>query len=79
MTDKSTQATLIAVAIGRVNEYKLVCSPDGNFNAKFSKLEKVKFSFMLECPSDPTYSNNWDKLLGTLDKTQSAIAFTKDR
>ena len=52
---------------------------DGNFNAKFNKLKKAKFSFMLECPSDPAYSDDWDRLLGGLDKTQSAIAFTKDK
>ena len=78
-SDKSTQATLVAIVVGRVNEHKLACSPDGNFNAKFNKLEKAKFSFMLECPSDPAYSDDWDRLLGGLDKTQSAIAFTKDK
>ena len=78
-SDKSTQATLVAIVVGRVNEHKLVCSPDGNFNARFNKLEKAKFSFMLECPSDPAYSDDWDRLLGGLDKTQSAIAFTKDK
>ena len=46
VSNKSTQATLVAIAVGRVNEHKLACSPDGNFNAKFNKLEKVKFSFI---------------------------------
>ena len=32
-----------------------------------------------ECPSEPAYSDDWDKSLGTIDKAQSAIAFTKDR
>ena len=79
VSDKLTQATLVAIAVSRVNEHKFTCSPDGNFNAKFNKPEKVKFSFMLECPSDPAYSDDWDRLLGGLDKTQSAIAFMKDK
>lgn len=79
MTNKSTQTTLAAIAIGRVNEYKLAWSPSRNFNTKFNTLEKAKFTFVLECPSEPVYSDDQDKLLATIDKPQSVIAFIIDR
>lgn len=42
-------------------------------------LEKAKFTFVLGCPSEPVYSDDWNKLLATIDKAQSVIAFIKDR
>ena len=55
-TNKSTQSTLTAIAVGRVNEYKLACGPSGNFNVKFNTLEKAKFTFVLEHQENPRFT-----------------------
>lgn len=77
--NKSSCNPLVAIAVGKVNEFKLTCGPTGNFNPKFNTLDKAKFCFTLECPPEPAYLEDWEKLLIAMDKVQSGIALTKDR
>ena len=77
--NKSSCNPLVAIAVSKVNEFKLTCGPTGNFNPKFNTLDKAKFCFTLECPPEPAYLEDWEKLLIAMDKVQSGIALTKDR
>lgn len=77
--DKSSCNPLVAIVVGKVNEFKLTCGPTGNFNLKFNTLDKAKFCFTLKCPPEPAYLEDWEKLLIAMDKVQSGIALTIDR
>ena len=66
--NKSTIAPLFAIAIFKVNDARLNCGLEGNFMPRFRTLEKANFSFILNCPSEPAYAEDWDRLLATLDR-----------
>lgn len=77
--DKSTNAPLAAVVVGRVNAARLNCGPAGSFIERFNNFEKAKFNFLLDCPNEPAYAEDWERTLATLDRAQQSIAYTKDR
>lgn len=77
--DKSTGSPLVAIVVGKVNEYRINCEPLGNYNAKFNNFEKAKFTFSLDCPNEPGYAEDWEKTIATLEKFQTLISFTKER
>lgn len=77
--DKATNAPLAAIVVGKVNGARLNCGPAGSFIEKFNNFEKAKFNFLLDCPDEPAYAEDWERTLATLDRAQQSIAYTKDR
>ena len=77
--DNSTASPMVAVVVGKINDARLNCGPGGNFTPKFGNFEKAKFTFILGCPHEPAYSEDWEHMLTTLDKVQNTIASTNSK
>lgn len=77
--DNSTASPMVAVVVGKINDARLNCGPGGNFTPKFGNFEKAKFTFILSRPHEPAYSEDWERMLTTLDKVQNSIASTNSK
>jgi hypothetical protein len=72
----------VGVGVGRVLDYRLACSPAGNYNSRFkdnSPLQKAKFAFTVGRPTEPAFQEDYDKMYSNLDKIQNSIGFANDR
>lgn len=76
---KKTQELFIGVAVVQVFDYKLNCSPSGNFiRPDLGSLEKAKFQFYAGRPADINFGDDFQKLFANLTKLQQDIAVSKD-
>ena len=69
----------IGVAVVQVLDYRLNCSPNGNFiNPDLGTLEKAKFQFFAGRAADINFGDDFLKLYANLMRLQNDIAVTKE-
>ena len=77
---KNSAEQFLGVAVVQVFDYKLNCSPNGNYvNTKFGSLETAKFQFYAGRAADANFGSDFDNVYTNLDKLQSIVAGTKDQ
>ena len=77
---KSTGEDIVCIAVGKALDYRLNCSPSGNFNPDFeTPLHKSKFQFTLGRPDNTVFATDYDKTVATLKKIQQTIASTNSQ
>ena len=78
---QSTGDDLVAIIVGKVSPYRLLCGPDGNFRAESkvqSDFSKAKFQFTLDMPDEPALLPVYKAGLSTLTKLQKSASVTGD-
>lgn len=76
---KNTFDPVIAVAVLQILDYKLKCSPSGNFiKSEVAPLDRAKFQLFAARPADPNFGDDYQKLYPNLAKLQCDIATSKD-
>lgn len=79
LVSKTTQEIFIGVAIVQVYNYRLNCSPNGNFiNPDLGTLEKAKFQLFAGRAADVNFGDDFPKLYANLVRLQNNIAITKE-
>lgn len=79
LVDKADRDEKVCVVVGKVLDYRLNCTPIGNYRAEYPPLSKAKFQFTLAKPNEAALVKDFDDAVKTLNKAQGTIASTKDR
>lgn len=81
LVSQSTGDELVAITIGKVSPYRLLCGPEGNFRAESkvqSDFSKAKFQLTLDLPDEPALVPVYRAGLSTLMRLQKSASATGD-
>ncbi|KII87044.1 hypothetical protein PLICRDRAFT_80721, partial [Plicaturopsis crispa FD-325 SS-3] len=78
LIDAHTGDEAVSVVVGKVIDTRLNCSPTGNYNGKFGKLQGAKYTFTIGVPDEPAFLPDFKKAVDNLRLVENTVAQTND-
>jgi hypothetical protein len=79
LVDKTSREEMTCVVVGKVNDYRLNCSPIGNYRKEYPPLGKAKLQHTLGRPDEPAFVRDFEDAVKSLSKAQGTVASTSNR